>query len=74
MSENPVPISVVQIQINFKIIPFGHASIEVKYHGAEKDVEEKEFPVYSVPKTTNPQLIRITFDEYKVPKTTGGFL
>ena len=73
MSENPVPISVVQIQINFKIIPFGHACIKIK-HEAEKDVEEKEFPVYSVPKTTNPQLIEINFDEYKVPKTTGGFL
>jgi len=72
MSENNVPVSVMQIQINFKIIPFGHASIEVKYHIAEK--EEEKFPVYYVPKTTNPQLIRINFDEYKVPKTTGGFL
>jgi len=34
----------------------------------------EEFPVYSVPNTTNPQLIRISFDEYKVPETTGGFL
>ncbi len=71
MGENTIPVSVMQIQINFKIIPFGHSSIEIK-HGAEKDVEE--FPVYSVPRTTNPQLIEITFDEYKVPKTTGGFL
>ena len=70
MSENNVPVGI--IQINFKIIPFGHASIEVKYHVAE--VEEKEFPVYYVPETTNSRLIRITFDEYKVPKTTGGFL
>ena len=65
MSENNVPVSVMQIQINFKIIPFGHASIEVKYHIAEK--EEEKFPVYYVPKTTNPQLIEINFDEYKVP-------
>jgi len=72
MGENTVPVSVIQIQINFKIIPFGYASTKIKYHRAEKDVEE--FPVYSVPRTTNPQLIEITFDEYKVPKTTGGFL
>jgi len=58
MSENNVAISVTLL-----------VSIEIK---TEKDVEE--FPVYSVPRTTNPQLIEITFDEYKVPKTTGGFL
>jgi len=58
MSENNVSVSVTLL-----------VTIEIK---TEK--EEEEFPVYSVPKTTNPQLIRITFDEYKVPKTTGGFL
>jgi hypothetical protein len=64
MSENTAPVSVMQIQINVNFI-------EIK-HGAEKDVEE--FPTYSVPKTTIPQLVEIIFDEYKVPKTTGGFL
>ena len=58
MSENNVAISVTLL-----------VSIEIK---TEKDVEE--FPVYSVPKTTNPQLVEISFDEYKVPETTGGFL
>jgi len=58
MSENNVAISVTLL-----------VSIEIK---TEKDVEE--FPVYSVPRTTNPQLIEINFDEYKVPETTGGFL
>jgi len=58
MSENNVSISVTLL-----------VSIEIK---PEKDVEE--FPVYSVPKTTNPQLVEISFDEYKVPETTGGFL
>jgi hypothetical protein len=58
MSENNISISVTLL-----------VSIKIE---TEKEVEE--LPVYSVPKTTVPQLIRITFDEYKVPKTTGGFL
>jgi len=67
MSENNVSVSVMQIKTNanFNVL----VSIEIK---TEKEAEE--FPVYSVPKTTVPQLIRITFDEYKVPETTGGFL
>jgi len=67
MGENTVPVSVMQIKTNanFNVL----VSIEIK---TEKEAEE--FPVYSVLKTTVPQLIRITFDEYKVPKTTGGFL
>jgi len=71
MSENNVPVSVMQIKTNANFNITLLVSIEIK-HGAEKDVEE--FPVYSVPNTTNPQLIRISFDEYKVPETTGGFL
>jgi len=69
MSENNVSISVTQIKTNANFNVTLLVSIEIK---TEKDVEE--FPIYSVPKTTNPQLIRIIFDEYKVPKTTGvGF-
>ena len=64
----------IKINVNFKIIPFGYVSIEIKGHEAEKEAEEKESPVYLEPKTTNPQLIEINFDEYKVPETTGGFL
>ena len=58
MSENNVAISVTLL-VSIKI---------------ETEKEAEELPVYSVPKTTVPQLIRISFDEYKVPKTTGGFL
>jgi len=66
----------VKINVNFRIIPFGHASIEIKGHEEEKELREKELPVYLEPKTTNLQLIEITFDggNYTVPKTTGGLL
>jgi hypothetical protein len=66
----------VKINVNFRIIPFGHASIEIKGHEEEKELREKELPVYLEPKTTNIQLIEITFDgeNYTVPKTTGGLL
>lgn len=66
----------IKVNVNFRIIPFGHASIEVKGYEEEKEVREKKFPVYFEPKTTNPQLIEITFggENYEVPKTTGGFL
>jgi hypothetical protein len=66
----------VKINVNFRIIPFGHASIEIKDHEEEKELREKELPVYLEPKTTNLQLIEITFDgeNYTVPKTTGGLL
>jgi len=66
----------IKIDINFKIIPFGHASIEIRGQEEEKEAREKEFPVYLEPKTTNPQLIEIIFggENYTVPKTTGGFL
>jgi len=58
MGENNVSISVTLL-----------VSIKIE---TEKEVEG--FPVYSVPRTTNPQLVEINFDEYKVPETTGGFL
>jgi len=66
----------IKINVNFKIIPFGHVSIEVEGHEEEKEVREKESPVYIEPETTNPQLIEITFDgeNYKMPTTTGGML
>ena len=65
-----------QIKINVRIIQFGHASIEIKGHEEVKEVKEKEPPVYLEPKTTNPQVIEITFggENYIVPKTTGGIL
>jgi len=66
----------IRINVNFKIIPFGHILIEMKGYEEEKEVREKELLVYLEPKTTNPQLIEITFggENYTVPKTTDGFL
>jgi hypothetical protein len=66
----------IQTNVNFRIIPFGHALIEVKGHEEQKEEREKEFPVYLEPKTTNPERIEIIFggENYAVPKTTGGLL
>ncbi len=48
-----------KINVNFRIISFGHAFIEVKNNKVEDEVEEelrkKESPIYFVPKTTNLQ-------------------
>ena len=64
----------IKININFKMIPFGYASIELKGCEEEKEINEKKLPVYIEPKTTNPELIEIIFrgEDYIVPKTTGG--
>lgn len=66
----------IKINVNFRIMPFGHTFSEVKGHEEEKEARKKESPVYLEPKTTNPELIEITFggENYTVPKTTGGFL
>lgn len=66
----------LKINVNFRIIPFGHISIEIKGHEVEEEVREKESPIYLEPKTTNPQAIEITFggENYSVPKTTCGIL
>jgi len=65
-----------RISVNLRIIPFGHASIEIKGHEESKKLKERELPVYHELKTTNLQLIEITFDgeNYTVPQTTGGLL
>jgi hypothetical protein len=66
----------MKITVNVRIIPFGHAEIQIKGHEKEKERGREQVPTYSEPKTTNPQLIEITFGEenYIVPTTTGGFL
>lgn len=63
-----------KININFKILPFGHAQIEIKGAEGEKENRLERTAEYSEPKTTNQQVIEIIFDgqEYKIPKTTGG--
>jgi len=66
----------IKINVNVRIIPFGHAEIQIKGHEEEKELGRREVPAYLEPKTTNPQLIEITFggENYLVPTTTGGFL
>jgi hypothetical protein len=65
-----------KITVNLKIIPFGHASIEIKGYEESKELGKKEPPVYHEQKTTNLQFLEITFDgeNYTVPQTTGGLL
>ena len=62
------------VNINLKILPFGHISIETKSLGDRVDIKEKEEFFYTEPKTTNAQSVEITFDgsNYGVPKSTGG--
>jgi len=33
-----------RINVNLRIIPFGHASIEIKGHDESNHLKEKEFP------------------------------
>ena len=65
-----------RINISFKILPFGQATIEMK--GGEQVKEEKieQIPIYTESKTTDVKIIEITFggENYIVPKTTGGLL
>jgi hypothetical protein len=67
----------VGFSVNFKIIPFGHASVEIKVQGGEEEEQprEKEVVLYLEPRTTNLQSAQITFDgnDYTVPTTTGSF-
>ncbi len=65
-----------KVNINFKILPFGHARIEIKGGEMAREAKLEQVPKYSEPKTTNQQIIEITFggEEYRTPKTTGGLL
>lgn len=65
-----------RINISFKILPFGCAQIEIKSSEVRRGGRLEEIPVYSEPKTTNQQIIEITFggEVYRTPKTTGGLL
>jgi len=66
----------IKINISFKILPFGHAIVEIKGQEEEKAQKEIQAPLYIEPKTTNPEYIEIIFggQNYTVPKTTGGIL
>jgi hypothetical protein len=65
-----------RLNINFKILPFGQAAIEMKSGEQIKEEKIEQLPVYTVPKTTDVKMIEITFggENYIVPKTTGGLL
>jgi hypothetical protein len=63
-----------KVNVNFKILPFGHRYFEIKSEGEIREVKIKQPQEYSEPRTTNHQIIEIIFggDDFKVPKTTGG--
>lgn len=64
-----------KVSVNLRILPFGHAVIEIKNNREVAEVKIQP-PEYTEPKTTDTQTIEITFggENYVVPKTTGGIL
>ena len=66
----------VTINANVKILPFGYAVIEVKDYEKPKAERGEKSPLYIQPRTTSPESIEIAFngENYRVPKTTNGFL
>lgn len=66
----------IKLNINFRILPFGHALIEIKDYKKEKEKRKEKIPLYIEPKTTSPEVIEITFGgvDYIVPKVTHGFI
>lgn len=69
-------VSQAKININFKILPFGHAEIDMKTGEPAKGEKIEQPTVYIEPKTTDTKTIEISFggENYIVPKTTGGLL
>jgi len=65
-----------QMKINLRIIPFGHAIIEIRGREEIEEVREKEVPVYVKPERIIPQFIRIYIGEenYTVLKNTEGLI
>ncbi|MBU1207788.1 MAG: hypothetical protein KKH04_12805 [Proteobacteria bacterium] len=66
----------VAVSVNLKIMPFGCAAIEFKTEEKEIVERRKGSPIYSEPRTTIPNMVKIAFngDDYIVPKTTNGSL
>lgn len=66
-----------KFNVSLKILPFGHAVVELRV--SEEEVKEEKIeqtPFYTEPKTTDTNVIEISFggENYKIPKTTGGLL
>jgi hypothetical protein len=61
--------------VNVRIVPFGHAVVQMGGGERREEAPETRPSVYTEPKTTNPHIIEIRFrgHDYGVPKTTGGF-
>jgi hypothetical protein len=69
--------SEIKVNVNFKILPFGHVLIEMKGNeGIKESILEKPLVIYGEPGITNQKASEIRFggEEYKAPKTTGGIL
>jgi hypothetical protein len=69
---DPFPL----INIDFKILEFGHANIETKGRELESLDKVEQAPAYSEPKTTDESVVEIIFGgaDYIIPKTTSGLL
>jgi hypothetical protein len=63
-----------QININFRILPFGRVVIEIKGIVQKEEKEEKKISLYKKPEITNVEIYEITSSDryYVTPKTTGG--
>ena len=64
------------VNINFKILPFGSAQIKIKGSEEIREAKLEKTSEYGEPKTTNHQIIEITYggEEHRIPQTTGGLL
>lgn len=62
------------LNINFRILPFGKAILELKSTEHIKEEKPPQHVIYAEPKTTDTGVVEIIFgsDNYIVPKTTGG--
>jgi len=64
----------IKVNINFRILPFGHTYIEIKGSEGMRQKRLERPIIYGEPKITNQQAVEISFKgkEYGLPKDTGG--